>query len=102
VTMINLLRQKIGSNQFEFTKHALDQSILRRITVKEVREAMANGEVIENYPDDKYGPSCLVFGNTKSGRPIHLQCSHPFRENVKIITLYQPDPEEWIDFKVRR
>lgn len=100
--MINLLRQKIGSNKFEFTKHALDQSILRRITVQEVHEAIENGEVIENYPDDKYGPSCLVFGATKLGRPLHLQCSHPSRENVKIITLYQPDPEEWIDYKVRR
>lgn len=100
--MINPLRQKIGSNQFEFTKHALDQSILRLISVQEVREAIENGEVIENYPDDKYGPSCLVFGTTKSGRPIHFQCSHPSRENVKIITLYQPDPEEWIDYKVRR
>jgi len=75
---------------------------MRRITVQEIREAMANGEVIENYPGDKSGPSCLVFGRTKSGRPIHLQCSHPSRENVKIITLHQPDPEEWIDFKVRR
>jgi hypothetical protein len=100
--MINLFRQKIGSNQFEFTKHALDQSILRRITVQEIREAIENGDVIENYPDDKYGPSCLVFGNTKSGRPLHLQCSHPSREIVKIITLYQPDPEQWIDYKVRR
>ena len=100
--MVNLLRQKISSNQFEFTKHALDQSILRQITVQEIREAIENGDVIENYPDDKYGPTCLVFGNTKSGRPLHLQCSHPSRENVKIITLYQPDPEQWIDFKVRR
>ena len=100
--MINLLRQKIGSNQFEFTKHALDQSILRRITVQEVHEAIENGEVIENYPDDKYGPSCLVFGTTKLGKHLHLQCSHPSRKNVKIITLYQPNPEEWIDYKVRR
>jgi hypothetical protein len=100
--MIFLLRQKIDLNQFEFTKHALDQTILRRITIEEVREAMAGGEVIEDYPEDKYGPSCLVFGMTKSGRPIHLQCSHPSRENIKIITLYQPDPEQWIDYKVRR
>ena len=100
--MINLLRQKIDYNQFEFTKHALDQTILRHITIEEVREAIADGEVIEDYPEDKYGPSCLVFGMTKSGGSIHLQSSHPSRENIKIITLYQPDPEQWIDYKVRR
>ena len=100
--MINQLRSKIATNQFEFSKHALDQSILRVITVQELREAIADGEVIEDYPDDKYGPSCLVLGTTKSRRPIHIQCSYPSRQVVKIITLYQPDPLKWIDYKVRR
>ena len=100
--MINQLRSKIAANQFEFSKHALDQSILRGITVQELHEAIADGEVIEDYPDDKYGPSFLVFGMTKSRRPIHIQCSYPSRRVVKIITLYQPDPEQWIDYKVRR
>ena len=101
-TLINQLRSKIAENQFEFSKHALDQSILRGITVQELREAIANGEVIEDYPDDKYGQSCLTFGMTKSSRPIHIQCSYPSRKVVKIITLYQPDSEQWIDYKVRR
>jgi len=100
--MIDQLRSKIAAKQFEFTKHALDQSILRGITVQELREAIANGEVIEDYPEDKYGPSCLLFGMTKSDRAIHIQCSCPSREIVKIITLYQPDPKQWIDYKVRR
>ena len=100
--MIDQLRSKVAANQFEFTKHALDQSILRNITVQELREAIAEGEVIEDYPKDKYGPSCLIFGRTKSDRAIHIQCSYPSREIIKIITLYQPDPEQWIDYKVRR
>jgi hypothetical protein len=100
--MIDQLRSKVAANQFEFTKHALDQSILRGITVQDLREAIANGEIIEDYPKDKYGPSWLVFGLTKSNKAIHFQCSYPTREIVKIITLYHPDPEEWIDYKVRR
>lgn len=100
--MIDQLRAKIVANQFEYTRHALDQSILRNITVRELREAIENAEVIEDYPQDKYGPSCLVFGTTRADRPIRIQCSHPSRELVKIITLYQPDPEQWIDYKVRR
>ena len=100
--MIEQLRSKIAANLFEFSRHAVDQSILRGITVQELREAILDGEVIEDYPEDKYGPSCLVFGKTKSQRPLHMQCSHPSREVVKIITLYQPDLEQWIDYKVRR
>ena len=36
------------------------------------------------------------------GRPIHIQCSYPSRSVIKIITLYEPDPVRWIDFKKRR
>jgi len=30
--------------------------------VQEIREMIADGQVIEDYHDDKYGPSCLIFG----------------------------------------
>ena len=100
--MIDQLRSKFAANQLEFSKHALDQSILRGITIQELREAIGNGEVSEDYPQDKFGPSCLVFGMTKSHRPIHIQCSHPSRKVVKIITLYQPDPDQWIDYRIRK
>lgn len=99
--MIDELRKKIEADQFEFSRHAVDQSILRRISMQEVREAIANSEIIEDYPDDKYGPSCLIFGTTIGERPLHIQCSYPSRPLVKIITLYEPDPERWIDSKRR-
>ena len=100
--MIDEIRAKIVDGQFEFSKHAVDQSILRRISVWEIVEAVENGEIIEDYPDDKYGPSCLVLGFTKQTRPLHIQCSYPSRSLLKIITNYEPDPELWIDFKVRK
>ena len=102
MALIDEIRSKIDSDEFEFSKHAVDQSIIRRISVGEVREIFVDGEVIEDYPQDKYGPSCLIFGKTKSGRPLHIQCSYPLRPLVKIITLYEPDPELWRDFKTRR
>ncbi len=100
--MIEGLREKISAGLFEFSKHAADQTILRRITVQEMREAVAGGEIIEDYPNDKYGPSCLIFGYTRKGRPSHLQCSYPSRPLVKVITLYEPDASLRVDFKVRR
>lgn len=102
MALIDDIRQMIVNNRFEFSRHAVDQSIIRRISVQEVREAIAAGMVIEDYPTDKYGPSCLIYGATLSGRHIHLQCSHPTRPLVKIITLYEPDSNIWIDFKQRR
>ena len=100
--MIEQIRAKIQAGQFEFSKHAVDRSILRVVSVQEMHEAVTNGEIIEDYPDDKYGPSCLILGFTQAGRPLHIQCSYPSRPLVKIITLYEPDPVQWIDFRVRR
>ena len=99
---IDELQEKFKADRFEFSKHATDQSIKRRISVLEVREAVEDGEVIEDYPQDKYGPSCLVFGRTAEGRPLHVQCSYPSRPLVKIITLYEPDPGRWTHFRRRK
>lgn len=100
--MIDEIRKKVAADELEFSKHAVDQSIIRRISVQEFREAIASGQIIEDYPDDKYGPSCLIYGTTGGGRPIHVQCSYPSRPVLKVITLYDPDPRRWIDFRVRR
>jgi hypothetical protein len=100
--IIEEIHQKIARNEFEFSEHAVTQSIVRTISVQEIREAIDNGEMIEDYPNDKYGPSLLLFGYTHRQRPIHVQCSYPSRPLIKIITVYEPDPQRWIDFKVRR
>ena len=75
---------------------------LREISVQKIRDAIRTGEMIEDYPDDQYGPSCLILGFTAKRRPIHVQCSYPSRSVVKVITVYEPDPEKWTDFKIRR
>lgn len=96
------ISRKIGDGRFEFSEHATDQTILRRISVQEVREALRRPELIEYYPQDKYGPSCLMLGFTNAGRPLHIQCSDPSRPLVKIITLYEPDPARWANARSRR
>jgi hypothetical protein len=101
--MLEEIQSKILRRQYEFSKHAVDQSIIREISIIEMGEAISGGgEIIEDYPEDKYGPSCLILGFTKTGRPLHIQCSYPSRPVIKIITLYEPDPDLWVDFRVRK
>jgi len=97
------IREKILRQQYEFSKHAVDQSVTRDISTAEMEQAiLTRSEIIEDYIDDKYGPSCLILGFTKAGRALHLQCSYPSRPAIKIVTLYEPDPTLWIDFRTRR
>jgi len=58
----NTISAHIVADSFEFSKHAVDQMMHRRILVHEIKEALAIPEILEHYPNDKYGPSCLVLG----------------------------------------
>lgn len=100
--IVERIRTKIQRGEFEFSQHATDQSIKRRIAVEELYEAMRLPELIENYPDAKYGPCCLILGFTNVGRPLHIHYSHASRQLVKIITIYEPSSTIWTDFKQRR
>jgi len=92
----------LAAGDFEFSRHAFRRAVERNISEQEIREAGARAEVIENYPDDKYSPSALLLGFTAARRPLHFQVSWAETPLTKIITLYQPDPDEWIDFRARR
>jgi hypothetical protein len=102
VVDLNAIKAKFQRNEFEFSQHAVDQAVIRHITVQELREAVAGSEVVEDYPADKYGPSCLLLGFTVEARPLHAQVSYPSRPFLKVITVYQPDPERWVDHRHRR
>ena len=94
--------QQLTSGQFEFTRHAFKRTIERNISEIEIREIGNNGNIIEEYPDDKYSPSCLLLGFTQNKRPLHMQISVEDSEILKIITVYEPDEAQWIDFEKRR
>ena len=97
---IKPIKDKILEGEYRVSDHAVKQMIKRSITRLEIENAVINGAIIEKYPDDKYSPSCLIYGKTENGRDLHVQLS--IQPLVVIITTYYPDPEEWIDFKIRR
>ncbi|QMW06068.1 DUF4258 domain-containing protein [Spirosoma foliorum] len=101
--MIENIRDKVHDELFEISNHALTRSTQRYILLDEIVEAILAGEIIEDYPDDRYGPSCLIAGYTKKQRPLHIQCSYPSRPLLKIITVYEPTLDKWeANLKVRK
>ncbi|MEB3231134.1 MAG: DUF4258 domain-containing protein [Leptolyngbyaceae bacterium] len=96
------IQQQLQTGDFEFTRHAFKRAIERNIGEQELREIAGNLEMIEDYPDDKYSPSSLLLGFTKDDRPLHIQVSRMESAITKIITLYEPDRNEWINYRIRR
>jgi hypothetical protein len=96
------IQAQLQLGKFEFTRHAFKRAIERNISVKEIRAASENIEIIEDYPDDKYSPSSLLLGVTKGDRALHIQVSRVESDITKIIKLYEPNEKEWIDHRIRR
>jgi hypothetical protein len=95
------VRRQLVSGKFEFSRHAFRRAVERNISEQEIREAGATAELIEDYPDDKYSPSALLLGFTSGGRPLHFQVSFAETDLTKIITIYDPDPNEWVNYRRR-
>jgi hypothetical protein len=87
-----------------FLPHAIRQMLRpdRMIDRLDVRHTVEKGEVIEDYPEDSRGHSCLLLGFGEGRRPIHVVCA-PKEDYLAIITAYLPDTAEWAaDFKTRK
>lgn len=98
--MLEAIRLAVQRGDHRYTVHAQGRMALRRITDQEVQQAILSpgAEVIEEYLIDKYSPSYLIYGVTARGRVLHVQANH----HGVIVTVYEPDPGEWIDLKRRR
>jgi hypothetical protein len=87
-----------------FLPHAVKQMSKpeRMIKAEEVYCVVMSGQIIEDYPEDVRGHSCLIRGFGADKRPIHVVCS-PKEDYLAIITAYLPSKKEWSnDFTRRR
>jgi hypothetical protein len=95
------IAQAVAQGQYRYTVHGAQQRIARGIRRHEIEQAIARGEIIEDYPGHHYGPACLVFGRTHEGKVLHVLCA--LQPVVGIVTVYEPNPHEWeADLKTRR
>jgi hypothetical protein len=102
--IVEQLRAKVRQNKYRLTIHAEKEREADQITRHEIEEAILSEQcqVIEDYPTDPRGQSCLVLGFTQVDLPIHMVCGHLSEEEFIMITIYRPDPEQWTDWRIRK
>ena len=101
---VGIIRRLVAEGRYVLSKHAEREREADVIPTRELEEALGNCEVIEDYPGDPRGPSCLVLGFAGQ-RPLHAVCSlKRDPEEVFLITVYDPSrrPEQWVDQYRRR
>lgn len=98
------IRRLVAEGRYEYSKHAERERQADMIRTSELEEALRTCEIIENYPDDRRGPSCLVLGFSGQ-RPIHAVCClKRDPEELFLITVYDPSrrSQHWTDNYRRR
>ncbi len=96
--------REAATKQILFLPHALNQMNApdRMISTHEVRKVIFQGRVIEDYPEDKRGHSCLILGQGIEDRPIHVVCA-PKLDYLAVITAYLSSLNQWrSDWQTRR
>ena len=75
----------------------------RQISQEAVESIINQGEIINDYADDKPYPSKLILGRF-DGRPIHIVVAYNRTDDERIvITVYEPDLGRWeSDFRRKK
>ena len=95
--------EAIQRNRVRITDHADEEAEADQLTLDEVYFSVLHGEIIEDYPTDRQYPSCLIYGQTFSGDPVHsVWAYNEHNQWAVLITVYRPDPDLWIDWRERR
>jgi len=97
------LKEAIKNRRIEWQRHSLERMLERNISRSAVIETILNGDIIEDYSQDKPFPSGLILG-WMDQKPIHVVASYdPDTQKVYIITAYKPELEHFKPgFKTRR
>ena len=100
-------RASIGGSEGAvlWSAHAVSKLIRSHWDRVQVEQALVEGDVIEDYPQEhRTLPDCLMLGFSSGGEPIHAVVALDEKlDRLLVVTIYEPDPERWDDdWKTRR
>ena len=97
---VNFIKQCVVNGDFELSLHADEERLAEGLTVTDIESVLHSGELLEDYPDDPRGHSCLILGDAQK-QPVHIVCGMTKQKRLLIITVYLPSPPKWKDERTR-
>ena len=102
---IEEIRELVRAGRYEVSIHAQQERLEDDLDINEIETTLLQGELIEEYPTDPRGPSCLV-GGLAGSKQIHVVIGWATRKQqleriLRVITVYIPQPPKWTDLRTR-
>lgn len=103
---LNEIQWFVRQSSYEFSVHAQEERLEDNLDIADIESAiLANAEILEQYPNDPRGESCLVLCFAGSV-PIHLVLGWAARKrdgskSLRVVTVYVPSPPKWSDPRKR-
>jgi hypothetical protein len=100
------IQQLIREGKYEVTFHAQQERLEENLDLVQIEQAIiAQGEILEEYPDDPRGESCLILAFVGS-TPIHVVVGWaPMKTEtermLRFITVYKPTLPKWVNPRTR-
>jgi hypothetical protein len=91
---MNWIKKCVKDSDYYFTRHGDRERMNDDLTISDIEESLICGRILEDYPDDLRGNSCLVVGFSYTGIPIHIICGER-NDKLVIITVYIPKPPKF-------
>jgi hypothetical protein len=100
---IETIIESIQANRVIISRHAREEAENDNLKLEQILSSVMRGEIIKNYPEDRPYPSCLIYGKCQQQEPIHSVWAYN-QDNgwAVLITVYRPDPQQWINWRTRR
>ncbi|HEX7184039.1 MAG TPA: DUF4258 domain-containing protein [Thermoanaerobaculia bacterium] len=92
---VRRLHDQAKQESLRITQHAQQEMAEEDILISDVLAALRSCQIVENYPEHRRGPCCLVCGYTEQGRPLHVVCTTT-KPLLILITVYEPKPPKWV------
>jgi hypothetical protein len=93
----DFIRAEVAAQSYEISLHADDERLADGVTISQLEYALSSCQIIEHYPDDPRGESCLVVGFTLEAAPVHVVCGKNRSGHLILVTVYIPTMPKWRD-----
>jgi hypothetical protein len=100
---IETIRERVRKGNYLVKSHAVQHALKEGFERTHMVEAILEGTIIEEYPDDQ---RVLICGKTTLAKTtdvyLHVVCEYADAIYVEFVTAYIPDEQEWAQPPLRR